>query len=133
ARETPDVSDLRQVQSVRASVILAADGSQLASFRRAQHQQVSLDAVAPEMVQALIATEDQRFHDHRGIDWRRTLSAVLHTAGGDTQGGSTLTQQLARNLFPEDIGRARNVERKLKEMILARRIERVFSKEQILA
>ncbi len=133
ARETPDVSDLRQVQSVRASVILAADGSLLASFRRAQKQQVTLDAVAPVMVQALIATEDQRFHDHHGIDWRRTLSAVLHTAGGDTQGGSTLTQQLARNLFPEDIGRARNVERKLKEMILARRIERVFSKEQILA
>ncbi len=133
ARGTPGVSDLRQAQSVRPSLIVAADGTTLASFSRAQQAHVPLARIAPVMVRALVATEDQRFREHRGIDWRRTLSAVLHTAGGETQGGSTITQQLARNLFPEAIGRARSVERKLKEMITARRIERVFTKDQILA
>jgi len=133
AQRTPDVTDLRQAQSARPSLIVAADGRLLASFSRAQHVHVPLDRIAPVVVQALIATEDERFHAHRGIDWRRTASAAVHTLFGDTQGGSTLTQQLARNLFPEEIGRARTLERKLKEMIVARRLERVFDKRQILA
>jgi penicillin-binding protein 1A len=133
AAQTPSVEVLRQVRAAKPSVLLTADGQTLATFRRAQSEPVPLDQVSPYVVSALIATEDRRFYTHHGIDPRRTLSALLHTLGGDLQGGSTITQQLARNLFPEDVGHARTLSRKLKEMIAALRIERTCSKQQILA
>lgn len=132
ARDTPDVRDLRQAAEARPSVIVDAQGQVLGRFAREQREPVTLEQVSPAVVQALIATEDHRFHTHRGVDWRRTASALLHTAGGDPQGGSTITQQLARNLFPEAIGRERSLERKLREIVTALRIERHFDKRQIL-
>jgi penicillin-binding protein 1A len=81
---------------------------------------------------ALIAAEDHRFYDHGGIDFRRTAAAVLYTLCGDRQGGSTITQQLARNLFPEEIGRAPTLARKIKEAITAIKIESIYSKQEIL-
>jgi penicillin-binding protein 1A len=131
-RRAPSIADLKQAQVSRPSVLLSADGKTLATFRRSQAEPVKLEQVSPYVVQALLATEDRRFYEHHGIDWRRTVGALLHTARGDTQGGSTITQQLARNLFPEDVGHARNIQRKLKEMITALRIERVYTKQQIL-
>src|SRR6185295_17034540 len=109
-----------------------ADGKTLATYRRAKQKRIRLDQVSPYAVRALIATEDRRFFEHHGIDLRRTLMAALRTIAGDVQGGSTLTQQLARNLFPDEIGRERSIERKLKEQITAVRLERLFSKQQIL-
>ena len=112
---------------------MSADGVLLTSFRRTQQEHVPLARISPHVVQALIATEDHRFYEHRGIDiGAQRRRACAHTPTGDTQGASTITQQLARNLFPDEIGRARTIARKLKEMITARRIERVYSKEQIL-
>ncbi|MFZ2393645.1 penicillin-binding protein 1A, partial [Rhodoferax sp.] len=84
------------------------------------------------VVNALIATEDRRFYQHHGIDLRRLAGAALSTLSGDLQGGSTITQQLARNLFPEEIGRAATLTRKLKEAITAIKIEAVYSKREIL-
>ncbi|MEW6706894.1 MAG: transglycosylase domain-containing protein [Pseudomonadota bacterium] len=132
-RSTPSIEDLRQVQAARPSVLLSADGQTLATFRRRQQEPVPLEQVSPHVVNALLATEDRRFFEHRGLDFRRLLAAAWHTLNGDTQGGSTLTQQLARNLFPEEIGRSRNLHRKLKEMVTALRIERVYTKRQILS
>ena len=132
ASNTPSVKDLRAVQTVKPSVLLSADGKTLAVFRRAQQEPMTLERISPQVVQALIATEDRRFYEHHGIDIRRTLGALFHTLSGDTQGGSTITQQLARNLFPEEIGHARTINRKFKEAITALRIERVYSKRQIL-
>jgi len=129
---TPDVAALLQVRKARPSILLSADGTRLAKFSDGLQQRVRLEQVSTYVIQALIATEDHRFYEHNGIDIERTLAAVLHTAGGDTQGGSTITQQLVRNLFPEEIGHARTVERKLAEMITALRIEKVYSKDQIL-
>ncbi|HEX3140651.1 MAG TPA: transglycosylase domain-containing protein, partial [Rhizobacter sp.] len=128
----PDASDLREAEQVRPSVLLSADGQTLATFGRAQQQRVTLDQVSPHVVEALLATEDHRFYEHHGIDYRRTLAALFNTATGKRQGGSTLTQQLARNLFPDEIGRSRSVHRKFKELITALRIERLYSKQQIL-
>jgi penicillin-binding protein 1A len=128
----PSVDDLRQIQPAKPSVLLSADGQTLGSFRRVQQQPVPLEQISPQVVNALLATEDRRFYEHRGLDLRRTVAALWHTLRGDTQGGSTITQQLARNLFPEEIGRSRNLHRKLKEMVTALRIERVYSKPQIL-
>lgn len=130
--QTPDIDNLQQVRAMRPSVLYSADGKHLATFRQAYQEVVSLAQVSPHAVNALIATEDHRFYEHRGIDLKRTLAAVFHTAGGDAQGGSTITQQLARNLFPEEIGRTRNLDRKLKEIITAVRIEQAYTKQQIL-
>ncbi|WKB51702.1 penicillin-binding protein 1A [Eleftheria terrae] len=132
AAATPGTAALRSAHAERPSVLLSADGQTLATLRRTTREPVTLDRVSPVLVRALIATEDHRFHEHGGVDLLRSVSAVLHTALGDPQGGSTLTQQLARNLFPEDIGRSRSLNRKVKEMIAARRIEGVLSKQQIL-
>ena len=129
---TPGISDLRQARSAAPSRLVASDGKQLATFENGLQERVKLDKISPHVVKALVATEDHRFYDHHGIDFRRTVGAVLYTLKGDSQGGSTITQQLARNMFPEEIGRSRNVNRKLKEMITALKIEATYSKEEIL-
>jgi len=129
---TPGLEELRAAQIAKPSVLMSADGKPLTAFRRVQQQPVTLDLIAPAVTQALIATEDRRFHEHSGVDLRRTFAAMFHTMNGHTQGGSTITQQLARNLFPQEIGRARTIDRKLKEVITALRIERVYTKREIL-
>ncbi len=129
---TPSISDIRKARVDEPARILSADGKLLAVFKPSNRKWVSLDQISPHMVDALIATEDHRFYEHHGIDWRRTASAALHTFGGDRQGGSTITQQLARNLYPDEIGRAPTLTRKIKEAITALKIESVYSKQQIL-
>lgn len=132
---TPGIEQLLQAQQrqrAQPSVLLSANGTRLATFSRGYQESVGLDEISPWVLQALIATEDHRFYDHAGIDIRRTATAMVHTLLGNTQGGSTITQQLVRNLFPEEIGRVRNLERKLREMITAWKIEQTLSKHQIL-
>lgn len=129
---TPSVSDLRKAKSEVPSVLLASDGTVLAEYKRINRQWVTLDNISPNVINALIATEDRRFYQHHGIDFRRTAGAVLSTLSGDLQGGSTITQQLARNLYPEEIGRSASVTRKVKEAITALKIEAVYSKAEIL-
>jgi penicillin-binding protein 1A len=129
---TPSISDLQKVKTAKPSVLMSADGKELAVFKRANRDWVKLAAISPHVVDALIATEDRRFYDHNGIDYRRTAGAVFKTLTGDLQGGSTITQQLARNLYPDDIGRAATINRKLKEAITAFKIEAVYTKDEIL-
>ena len=129
---TPGIGDLRKAKSATPSVVLSADGVVLAEFKRINRQWVPLEKMAPSVVQALIAMEDQRFYRHHGIDFSRTAAAMLSTLSGNTQGGSTITQQLARNLYPEEIGRAATVTRKVKEAITALKIEALYSKPEIL-
>jgi penicillin-binding protein 1A len=129
---TPGIGDLRKAKGAQPSVLLSSDGAVLAEYRRMNRTWVPLDRIAPTVLQALISTEDHRFYDHFGIDPRRTVGAVLNTLQGDLQGGSTITQQLARNLYPEEIGRAASLTRKLKEAITALKIEAVYSKPEIL-
>src|SRR5665647_443579 len=129
---TPSIGDLRKAKSEAPSVLLASDGSVLTEYRSVNRQWVTLDKIAPHVVNALIATEDHRFYQHHGIDFRRTAGALLSTLSGDLQGGSTITQQLARNLYPEEIGRATSITRKVKEAITALKIEAMYSKPEIL-
>ncbi|MFI5446321.1 penicillin-binding protein 1A [Polaromonas sp. UC242_47] len=129
---TPSIRDIQKSKSQQPASVLSADGKELALFKRANRDWVKLADISPNVVNALISTEDHRFYDHHGIDFTRTASAVLHTFGGDTQGGSTITQQLARNLYPEEVGRARSLTRKIKEAITALKIEAVYSKPEIL-
>ncbi|MCY7371726.1 MAG: transglycosylase domain-containing protein [Polaromonas sp.] len=129
---TPGVGELRKARLETPSVLLASDGSLLAEYRRVNRKWVGLERISPNVIHALISTEDHRFYQHHGIDLRRTAGAAIATLSGDRQGGSTLTQQLARNLYPEEIGRANSITRKLKEAITALKIEAVYSKDEIL-
>ena len=129
---TPSIGDLRKAKSEVPSVLLASDGTVLAEYKRINRQWVTLANISPNVVNALIATEDKRFYQHHGIDFRRTAGAVLSTLTGDLQGGSTITQQLARNLYPDEIGHAASINRKIKEAITALKIEAVYSKPDIL-
>jgi penicillin-binding protein 1A len=129
---TPSISDIRKARFEQPTQVLSVDGKLLTEFKWANRAWVPLDDVAPSVVAALIATEDHRFYQHFGLDWRRTASAALNTFSGKRQGGSTLTQQLARNLYPEEIGRAPTLTRKLKEAITALKIEALYSKPEIL-
>jgi penicillin-binding protein 1A len=129
---TPSIGDLRKAKSATPSVVVSNDGVVLAEFKRINRQWVPLNKIAPSVIDALIATEDRRFYEHHGIDFRRTVGALFSTLRGDRQGGSTITQQLARNLYPEEIGRKATLTRKVKEAITAVKIEWVYTKREIL-
>ncbi|MEX3632832.1 transglycosylase domain-containing protein [Paraburkholderia sp. BR14320] len=129
---TPSIGDIRKAKIEQPAQILSADGRLLAEFKPSNREWVKLKDISPNVVNALIATEDHRFYQHFGLDWRRTASAALHTFSGDRQGGSTITQQLARNLYPDEIGRAPTLTRKLKEAITALKIEAFYTKDEIL-
>lgn len=122
--EPPDV-DL-------GSIVYAADGAEIGRFYYQDRIWVPYREISPHVVNALLATEDHRFYEHEGVDYRRTLAAVYHSLRGDVQGGSTISMQLARNLFPREIGSARTPVRKIKEIITAIKLERNFSKQEIL-
>ena len=129
---TPGIEDLNQARTARASRILSADGKVLGTFEQGLQERIKLSQVSPEVIKALIATEDHRFYEHHGVDFTRIAGAMWATLKGDAQGGSTITQQLARNMFPEEIGRARSINRKMKELITAIKIENTYSKTEIL-
>ncbi len=131
----PDLSELRELQHHQASEVYTIDGKRMGRFSMQNRSQISIEQVSPEFLKALIAIEDVRFYRHNGIDYR-ALGRVFvrgfllrQNAGG----GSTLTQQLAKNLYPrQHAGRASIAADKIREMILAQRIEKIYSKEEIL-
>ncbi|SAK80560.1 peptidoglycan glycosyltransferase [Caballeronia hypogeia] len=129
---TPGIRDIRKAKVDQPAQIYSADGKLLAEFKPTHREWVSLKQISPQVIDALISTEDRRFYSHHGIDFKRTAGAALRTFSGDRQGGSTLTQQLARNLYPEEIGRSQTLTRKVKEAITAFKIEAVYSKDEIL-
>jgi penicillin-binding protein 1A len=129
---TPATSDLRKARAEVPAIVLSSDGIVLAEYKRINRRWVPLAKISPSVMDALIATEDHRFYQHHGIDLRRTGAAALSTLSGERQGGSTITQQLARNMFPEEIGRAPTITRKVKEAITALKIESVYTKREIL-
>ena len=129
---TPSIADIRKAKIDQPSVLISADGKRLATLKPMNREWVRLNQISPHVINALIATEDHRFYQHYGIDLLRTVTGFLHTMTGDPEGGSTLTQQLARNLYPEEVGRKRTITRKIKETITAIKIEYAYSKNEIL-
>ena len=132
-RTTPDAMSVATQAAVRPTRIVSADGVLLETLGERIQAPVTLQQVSPALVQALLATEDRRFFEHWGVDSLRLCSAAWESLKGDVQGASTLTQQLARNLFPKRIGNERSLLRKLRELTLALKIERAYSKDEILA
>jgi 1A family penicillin-binding protein len=116
-------------------VLVDRNGEPFANLLATEPRMVKLASLPPTVREAFLAVEDQRFYKHSGIDWRRVAGAARANlrAGGFEQGFSTITMQIARNLFPERIpGRARTLKRKLLEIRVAREIERCFGKDEIL-
>ncbi|MGE0547536.1 MAG: transglycosylase domain-containing protein [Kofleriaceae bacterium] len=142
ASDLPDVPDLDvwRAQAPQTSLILAADGSHLDEqpFRDGDvvgHRTLgSLDELPPHLIQAVLAAEDVRFFSHRGADYVAMARAAWENVRADhvTQGASTITQQLARNLLPDEIGTERTARRKFREVLMARAIERRWTKREIL-
>jgi penicillin-binding protein 1A len=130
--ELPSTRELENPKFQLASIAYTADGRELARYARQNRSWVTLDEISPHVINALVATEDHRFSDHWGIDLFRTFSSIAHTLMGDRQGGSTITQQLARNLYNEQIGKEVTAGRKLKEMITAIQLERRYTKPEII-
>jgi len=142
ASDLPEVPDLAawRASAPQTSLILAADGSHLAEQPFTDGEVVghrtraSLDTLPLHLVQAVLAAEDVRFFTHPGYDVQAIVRAAWRMYQDDgTQGASTITQQLARNLLPDEIGFERTLRRKTREMLLAREIERRFAKREILA
>ncbi len=137
--ELPSLEQLENPNFQLASIAYTADGQELARYARQNRAWVTFEEISPHVINALVATEDHRFYEHWGIDLFRTLSGVgqtilskLHVPGFQQQGGSTLTQQLARNLYNEQIGRQVTIGRKLKEMVTAVELERRYTKREII-
>jgi penicillin-binding protein 1A len=129
----PSVDKIEAPESFRSSRLYAADLELLAHLHRGENREsISLEDVSPHFIAALIATEDKRFQDHAGIDPQAFPSIGWdYLRGKEVRGGSTISMQLARNLFSE-IGRKRSVKRKLREIATAIRLEKTYTKEEIL-
>ncbi|HRZ77897.1 MAG TPA: transglycosylase domain-containing protein, partial [Bacteroidales bacterium] len=132
----PSFEDLENPRSNLASEIYSADGEVIGKYFIENRSNVQYRELSPYLVQALVATEDARYYRHSGVDVRALFRVVFGIVSGSSKGGgSTVSQQLAKNLFPR--GSDRNffqlVFIKLKEWVVAVRLERSYSKEEILA
>ncbi len=130
-KELPSLEELENPLTIQGTKVYASDNVLIGEFKRERGGHVSLKEVSDHLIHAVIATEDARFFTHRGIDYasivRAFLKDVLH--GELKEGGSTITQQLARILY---LSHEKTLKRKIKEAIIAYRLERKLSKEEIL-
>ena len=130
----PDLQELENPKTNLATQIISADGAILGKYYFNDNRTpIDFDEIPIHMVDALIATEDERFYEHSGIDWRGTLRAFVYF--GKRGGASTITQQLARQIF---VGiRSRNIFKtilqKAQEWVIAVQLERRYTKKEILA
>ncbi|WP_373532710.1 PBP1A family penicillin-binding protein [Vampirovibrio sp.] len=132
-RELPSVEKVLKdgINPTQWTQVFAADGSPIMSFGKFRHENVKLTNVSPYFVDALIATEDRRFYEHKGVDPIAVLRAVVRDLSHKKlrEGGSTITQQLARNVF---LSNERSITRKIREAALAMQLEDKLTKAQIL-
>ena len=131
-RDLPSVASLRELQLSVPLRIYSRDGKLMGEFGSERRALLRFEDLPPRVVQAFLAAEDDRFFEHPGVDWQGLVRAALKYAatGEKSQGGSTITMQLARNVF---LSSERTFTRKFKEILLALRIERELDKPQIMA
>jgi len=130
----PPFRDLENPKSNLASEIISSDKQILGTYYVENRSSVTYKQLSPYVVNALVATEDNRFYDHSGIDFQRSISIIFYNLVGSHQGGSTITQQLAKNMF--NGGGSHNpfvrITQKLKELIISVQLERHYTKQEIL-
>lgn len=132
----PSQKDLSDFNYQKASEIYSADSVLIGKYFLYDRQPIAFKNIPEHLVNALIAIEDERFYKHSGIDYKSLARVAIKTLLLQDQsagGGSTISQQLAKNLYPrQHSGKFRLVVDKLKEMFIARRLETVFSKQDVL-
>ena len=135
--QLPSLEQIENPKNLLATIVLTADDAELARYYDGENRTwVPLDQISPHAVDALLATEDRRFYDHWGVD-AKGLLAVLYGALTEREfrGASTVTMQLSRNLYKEDVNYVigeKSVIRKIKEILTSIRIERIYTKDEIL-
>ncbi len=128
----PSVDNIADLRLSQVTTIVSSDGVTLATLEMQHRRPVSLSEISPSLIDATIATEDSRFYEHGGVDGRGVLRALwgnLRDGGAANQGGSTITQQLARTVY---LSKKKTFARKIEEALLARKIEAAYSKREIL-
>ncbi len=131
--ELPAIAKIENPEFQLATIAYTADGEELARYAQQNRSWASYNDISPHVINALISTEDQRFYRHWGIDmqgWLAVFKDVITKF--DLRGASTITMQLARNLYNTEIGRAFSIERKLKEMVTAISLEKRYTKREIV-
>ena len=135
-KSIPDDGALSKIENVQASKVFSEDGQLLGKYFILDRIPLSIDNVAPHISHALISTEDIRFYEHDGIDWLsmpRVLIKSLILGDRSSGGGSTITQQLVKNTFGRETFESFSLyKNKLREMMIARKLEHIYSKEEIL-
>jgi len=139
---SPDMQDIKNPSMSLSSEVYYADGTLMGRYYKENRSPVEFKDISPNIINALIATEDVRFYSHNGVDFYSFFSSVLSTAKGDKRGGSTITQQLAKNLFEtrkkksqgiiKHVPFIRTIVYKCKEWLTAFKIEHVYTKQEIL-
>ena len=130
----PELPSLEEIKTIRVQTplrVYTTEGELIAIFGDKRRIPINLEDVPQQTINAFIAAEDDRFYEHLGVDYEGLIRAAINLieTGQRTQGGSTITMQLARNFF---LSNQRTFERKIKEIYLALIIERLLSKEEIL-
>ena len=130
----PPLSSLENPKTDLATKIYSEDGELIDQLFIENRTIVSVDAIPKDMINAVIATEDRKFYKHWGVDVDRIVKAMMKNimAFSVEEGASTITQQLARNLYRVEIGNKVSITRKLREAITAVQIEKTYTKEEIL-
>ncbi|MEM9169683.1 MAG: penicillin-binding protein 1A, partial [Pseudomonadota bacterium] len=133
-RDLPDYKVLAAYEPPVTTRVYAGDGALVAEFARERRIFVPVEAIPDRVKNAFIAAEDKNFRNHAGIDFKGVLRAQISNVGNIAQGrrlegGSTITQQVAKNFL---LSSEQKIERKLKEWLITRRMERAYSKDQIL-
>lgn len=129
--QLPDAAELRRIDIQVPLRIYTRDGELMAEYGERRSRPVTLDEVPVHLKHAFLDIEDARFYEHKGVDFKGVLRALSNVAstGSASQGASTITMQLARNAFLDS---GKNIERKLKETLLAVKLEETLTKDQIL-
>ncbi|NBW69986.1 MAG: hypothetical protein EBR32_01045 [Bacteroidetes bacterium] len=127
----PSIEQLENPETAIASEVRSRDGVVLDKYFTENRTWIRYNDISEYAINALISTEDHRFYNHWGMDMIRTLAIPINILRGRVEGGSTLSQQLARNLYKE-IGQKFSVNRKFREMITAVQIERNYTKKEII-
>ncbi|MEL6190447.1 MAG: transglycosylase domain-containing protein [Bacteroidota bacterium] len=131
-KDIPPLDEIENPQSNLATQVISLDGEVLQNFyTRENRVNIPLHKISPHLIDALIATEDLRFYRHSGLDMNTVPAIIIRYLRGTTSGGSTITMQLARNLF-DAVGTQRTVTRKIKEIIVSAILEQRFTKQEIL-
>ncbi len=132
----PTTQELKEIENSNASQVYSEDGQLLGKYYRQNRINASLDEISPYLLDALVANEDVRFFDHDGIDiqaWFRVFFKSILMQDESSGGGSTLSQQLAKNLFKRKRYLMLSLPvNKVREMIIAKRLESIYEKEELL-